>query len=86
MAPIVTSRKLTLRWDGHVFIPSEPVEFEEGKVVTVTLEEHPPEVSPEEMAIRQARWEKIKSTFGMISAPEGFNWNFDRDELYRDIQ
>jgi len=85
MAGIASGQRLTLRYDGHAFVPREPVEFKEGDEVTVTVVTVPDEISPEERALRQERWERIKSTFGTISAPEGFDWNFDRADLYRDI-
>lgn len=79
MAGIASGQLLRLRYAGHAFVPCEPVELKEGGEVSVRVEEAP--VTPEERARREERWKKIESTFGLISAPEGFDWNFDRDDL-----
>jgi hypothetical protein len=82
MAGIASGQVLRLRYDGHAFVPCEPVEFHEGDEMVVRVEQSP--ITPEERSNREERWRKIKSTFGMWQAPPGFNWDFDRDDLYRD--
>jgi len=77
MAGIAMGQKLTLLYDGHAFVPSEPVEFKKGSTVQVTVTEI--ELTEEEILSRYS------SVIGTIHAPEGFNWDFDRDELYRDV-
>jgi len=77
MVGIAAGKEITLLYNGHAFVPSEPVDLRKGSVVRVTISE----VRPNESEVL----EKYAPVIGTIHAPEGFDWNYDRDDLYRDV-
>jgi hypothetical protein len=67
-----------MEYDGHAFVPAEPVPFKAGEKVEVEFVTSPSDLTPDE------RWERIRATFGQYRAPDGFDWNLSREDFYRD--
>ena len=78
MAVISTGQELTLRWDGHGFVPSEPLDFREGEEVTVRV------VSVPKIVLSEGT-EMVPPAIGLWSSPKEFDWDLARDQYEDEI-
>ena len=60
---LVVGQRLTLKYDGQGFVPSEPVEVEAGEEVVVEVVSIT-SATPEETR-RQEKWARVMKTMGM---------------------
>jgi hypothetical protein len=69
-------------FDGENLVPEGRIDLKAGEHVTLHVVESHDQSAPVESNPRE-RWIAFQELRGILEAPIGFNWNYERDELYR---